>query len=457
MVLMHRSSLRDLVDLEHGEISREVFVNEELYQQELEQVFARSWLFVGHESQVPKPGDFFQSRMGEEAVLLVRDRQGELHVFLNTCRHRGMKVCRYDQGNTLLFTCPFHGWSYDTNGKLVGVPEYDTAYHAELDKSRWGLPEARIANYHGSIWANWEPGAPSFIDWLGDYDTYFRTLWEGDDGRDGGVEIVGGVHKWRMPSNWKFPASSFGGDGAHGSITHRSINAAAIGPQGDREGGARHGIRPQWPSRFLEVLIPGLGHGCHANIAEPGAPYRETWHTQPDIEEYFREAHEKRMASLKERGMKDISAGAASEWPNVSFASGPRKTIVVWHPHGVQMTECWRFYMVDKNAPQAVKDALRRYHMRYSGPIGLTESDDMENWNYASAASNGTIARRYPYNYQMGMGHGYTEEGLPGELGPHRCEMNQRGRFARWLDLMEAESWDELYPKNRSARPTLGL
>ncbi|MEA2641931.1 MAG: hypothetical protein QOF51_3325, partial [Chloroflexota bacterium] len=94
MVETRGSSLRSLVDLEHGEISREVFVNPDIYQQEQEQLFARSWTFVGHESQAPKPGDFFQSRMGEEAVLLVRDRKGELHVFLNTCRHRGMKVCR---------------------------------------------------------------------------------------------------------------------------------------------------------------------------------------------------------------------------------------------------------------------------------------------------------------------------------------------------------------------------
>src|SRR5437762_1824318 len=63
MVTM-QSSLRDMVDIEHGEISREVFVNEEIYQQELEQIFARSWLFVGHESQVPNAGDYFQSRMG---------------------------------------------------------------------------------------------------------------------------------------------------------------------------------------------------------------------------------------------------------------------------------------------------------------------------------------------------------------------------------------------------------
>src|SRR4051794_24911011 len=90
-------SVKGLVDLERGTISREVFVSEELYQQEQEQIFARCWLYVGHESQVPKPDDFFVSQMGEESVILTRDRQGKIHVLLNTCRHKGMKVCRYDE------------------------------------------------------------------------------------------------------------------------------------------------------------------------------------------------------------------------------------------------------------------------------------------------------------------------------------------------------------------------
>jgi nitrite reductase/ring-hydroxylating ferredoxin subunit len=98
-----------LVDLKAGQISREVFVNEAIYQEELERVFARAWLFVGHESQIPQPGDFVVSGMGEESVILCRDRAGEVHVFLNSCRHRGMKVCRYDEGNTAVFTCPYHG------------------------------------------------------------------------------------------------------------------------------------------------------------------------------------------------------------------------------------------------------------------------------------------------------------------------------------------------------------
>ena len=108
-----------LVDMASGQISREIFVNETIYEQELEQVFSRAWLFVGHASQIPKPGDFFVSGMGEESVLLCRDREEQIHVFLNSCRHRGMKVCRYDEGNTPVFTCPYHGWSYATDGKLV--------------------------------------------------------------------------------------------------------------------------------------------------------------------------------------------------------------------------------------------------------------------------------------------------------------------------------------------------
>src|SRR6185369_6268159 len=86
-----------LVDLRLGEISREIFVNEHIYAQEQECVFARAWLHVGHESQIPKPGDYFVSSMGEESEIQPRHRASTIHVFPNPCRHRAMKVCRYDQ------------------------------------------------------------------------------------------------------------------------------------------------------------------------------------------------------------------------------------------------------------------------------------------------------------------------------------------------------------------------
>ncbi|MGD9921075.1 MAG: aromatic ring-hydroxylating dioxygenase subunit alpha [Pseudorhodoplanes sp.] len=139
-------SISELVRADDGIVSRQIFASHELFQQELERIFSRAWLFVGHESLVPKPDDYFVSRMGTESVILTRDRQNRIHVLLNSCAHRGMKLCRYDNGNTRAFTCPYHGWSFSTDGDLVevpgglvGVPGIDTYYRRELDKKAWGL------------------------------------------------------------------------------------------------------------------------------------------------------------------------------------------------------------------------------------------------------------------------------------------------------------------------------
>ena len=112
-------------DLHRGCSSRELFVNDDMYPQE--QVFARAWLCIGHASQLPTPGDYFVTSMGEESVILRRDSKRVIHTFLNTCRYQGMHVCRYDEGNTTVFTCPYHGWSFGTDGRLVGVAYYREA------------------------------------------------------------------------------------------------------------------------------------------------------------------------------------------------------------------------------------------------------------------------------------------------------------------------------------------
>ena len=139
-----------------------------------------------------------------------------------------MKVCRYDDGNTRLFTCPFHGFSYDTDGALVGVPHFKAAFHEEFDKSAFGLHEvAQMCNLNGSIWATWDPKAPSFEDYLGPFEPIVRRCFEGADGTDNGVEFFRPVQKWRLPTNWKFAAFSFDGDALHGTTTHRSLAAVA--------------------------------------------------------------------------------------------------------------------------------------------------------------------------------------------------------------------------------------
>lgn len=196
-------SNRDRVDLREGVISREIFMSQEIHHAELENLFPRAWLFVGHESQVPRPGDFFSSWMGADPVLLTRDDKGEVHVLLNSCRHRGMRVCRYDEGNTMQFTCPYHAWSYSIDGSLVsvpgdlhGVPHHKAAYNGRLDKSRWGLVRTpKTKNYKGLVFACWDEQAPEFEDYVGDFHHWLDNLADAFDGTEAGTEVFRGVQK----------------------------------------------------------------------------------------------------------------------------------------------------------------------------------------------------------------------------------------------------------------------
>ena len=442
-----RGYTRGLVDLASGQISREIFVNETIYQQELEQVFARAWLFVGHESQIPRPGDFFVSCMGEEAVILCRDREERLHVFLNSCRHRGMKVCRYDEGNTSVFTCPYHGWSYATDGTLAGVPYYKEAYHGTLDKSKWGLVEvAQLANYKGTLWATWDAAAPPFLEYLGEFRRYLDLSLDAWDGREGGIEVLGGIQKWRIPCNWKFPAENFSGDSYH-NISHRSVDMVGIGPSGR----SRRDMQERLMARRLHVCFPERGHQTGVYVLPKDQPTPPAYQGSPVVAEYFRQCEAERRQRQGEWGRLIGSPGEV--FPNTALHPRQPRTIAVWQPRGPHQTEVWRWYFVDSGAPPEVRDFLRQYYMRYSGPGGLTEQDDMENWNYAHAASRGTIARRYPYSYEQGMGYevqNFAWEGLhlPGVVmditEAKSSEHNLRNLYRRWAAFMEAASWEEL-------------
>jgi len=435
---------RQLVDTTKGLVSREIFVDEGLYKIEQERVFARSWLFVGLADQVKKPGDYFVSRMGEESVILSRDRDNTVHVFLNSCRHRGMKVCRYDEGNTPVFTCPYHGWSYAGDGSLVGVPRYKDAYREELDKSQWGLVEvAQMADFHGTIWATWDAEAPSFDDYIGDMKPYMLRTLEKPDGTEPDLEVISGVLKWTIPCNWKWGAENFIGDNYHGQPTHRSVDLLRLSPSGQQGRHTQDNVRLP----VLPINITHHGSGFRSGVRLSDVPYVPTYPNDPIVEEYYRDAHEKRQQLLGEEARK--RGGGGTIFPNGTFGTG--QSIAVWHPNGPDSTEVWRWYYMHRDAPQEAKDLLRHYIMRYGGPAGLTEEDDMENWNYAHKASKGVIARRYPYNYSLGVGHEQRTSDVPGLvkdglITTHHfmTEQNQRGQYQMWAELMDAEDWDDV-------------
>lgn len=450
---MNSSTLDDLVRPQEGRIGRRIFVDDEIFRAEIRQIFARAWLFVGHESLVPKPDDYFVSRMGTDSVILTRDRQGEIQVLLNSCTHRGMKLCRYDQGNNRTFTCPYHGWSFSTDGRLaerpgalVGVPGYATHYHGELRKEDWGLKRvAKVHNHKGTIWATWDDQAPEFEHYLGDMRHYLDYALDHRDGRSGGSELIGGVQKWRVRCNWKLAPENFIGDLYH-DISHRSVDIVGIGPSGGK------GRRDPWPNR-LAIGFPRLGHGVLGRVPfheEP--PYTPLYAQDPEVEAYYRRIHAEREARLGDRARVMMSVGTI--FPNMSFHGRQPRTIAVFHPVSPTEMEMWRMYLVDQDAPEAVKEAARHYFLRYSGPAGMTESDDMENWSGATEASLGEIASRMFFNYQMGLGHARAVPGLQGAVeNGEFTEENARIYYGRWKQFMQGLQWEELMAEAGPAAP----
>src|SRR6188768_1455110 len=170
MTLAYRSDeLLRLVDAEHGLVDRRIFRDQDLYELELERIFARAWNFMAHDSQIPNPGDFFMTFIGEDRVIVVRDNDMQPQVLVNSCRHRGNAVCRADEGHASSFMCTYHGWTYDLKGALVGVPGFKEVYHEELDRENWGLIRAgQVESYKGFVFANMDPEAPDLHDYLGD-------------------------------------------------------------------------------------------------------------------------------------------------------------------------------------------------------------------------------------------------------------------------------------------------
>ena len=405
----------DLVDPDKGRVSALIYADEDIYDAEMQSVFGTCWLFLAHESMLPKKGDYLTTTMGDDPVVVVNQGSGDYVAFMNQCRHRGMRLCRADEGSAKAFTCSYHGWVYDLAGNLTQVPHEEDGYLGALDKSRLGaLRVPRITNYRGFIFGTWAEEGPTFEDYLGDMAWYFDSFAD----RWPCAEVLGAANRWIIDCNWKFPSEQFATDVYHAETSHVSALIAQGGGWVDAD------------TRGLQFSSPqGHGTGFYLDNAPDMTSYG------PVAEKYRVESRQAEIERLGETRAVHVR-GHNTIFPNFSFLIGTN-TFRVWQPRGPGSIEVMAWTLADAEAPAEVKDAMRRNALRTFSAGGIFEAEDGENWSEIQHVLEGRRSRRSSFNFTMGLGAAGVQEEFPGTISNIYSEEAGRSFYRRWLELME--------------------
>lgn len=198
---------------------RSMFTDPAFFELEMKHIFEGNWLFLAHESQIPEPGDYFTLFMGRQPVIITRDKDGELHAMLNTCSHRGATLCRKRRGNKTTLTCPFHGWSFKNDGRLLKAKNEKTGAYPEGFKQDGShdlkhLP--RFENYRGFLFGSLSDDVVPLTEHLGETTKIIDNI---VDQAPEGLEVLRGTSTYTFDGNWKLGAEN-GADGYHVSSVH---------------------------------------------------------------------------------------------------------------------------------------------------------------------------------------------------------------------------------------------
>lgn len=423
-----KERLRATVRPESGEIPLFVYADPDVYRLELERIFGRVWLFVAHESELEHEGSFVVRQMGEQSVIVARGDDGEVRVFLNACRHRGMKLTCEDRGVTSYWRCPYHGFTFANHGNFMGTPFERAAYPPDgLDRDRLRLIEARCDTYAGLIFATWDKDGESLPEFLGDMRWYLDIF----AGR-AEMELLGEAQRWVVPSAWRLPSENFASDAYHTATAHAFLARLGLVRGVDFGKAGYH-------------VDAGRGHGLGIGVHDddPGSYF------PPDLEAEYRDRLSDDQLELLHR----IKNFHGNVFPNLSFlipnfipVDGRLVTgmmLRIWQPMGPDKLQAWSWFMVEKSAPEWWKTLGRRMYVQTFSASGMFDQDDTEVWEAQTAVAVSARSRtdEVMLDYTMGL----DQEPLSDFPGPGTVydgkfsEAVARTYYRSWLDLILEE------------------
>ncbi|WP_244222924.1 aromatic ring-hydroxylating oxygenase subunit alpha [Cupriavidus lacunae] len=398
----------------HGSL----YTDPAIYQLELERIWRRGWVYVGHTSEVPNPNDYVMKSIGPEPILMTRDKDGRLHLLHNRCPHRANRVCMSERGQARSFTCPYHGWTFGNDGGLRGYP-FPSGYDG-ADRSQLGLAKvARVAEYKGFVFGSLSPQGISLDEHLGAAKAAIDSLCMNSP--EGEIEVTAGFLKHKVRANWKFLVENET-DGYHPSFVHASIFEVA------QSGiGSLYSAESTAVSRYM-----GQGHteiDLRPEFRKRGEALSWFGTTADKLPDYVSQMESAYGKDEARRVMID-GVPHIMIWPNLFIAE---IQIFVIQPLSVNETIQHVTALQFKGAPD-INRRLRQQTMGSVGPAGFLLADDAEMYErtqLGAASSN-------PEWLYLGRGKHRERQDEDGFLiGDATDETPSRGIWRHYRSLME--------------------
>jgi phenylpropionate dioxygenase-like ring-hydroxylating dioxygenase large terminal subunit len=428
MTALTPDKLRHLV--REDRVHRDVYLDPAIFALEMERIHGRAWVYIGHESQVPHPGDYLTTAIGSQPVIMSRHGDGKVYVLHNRCGHRGAKVLNEEHGRAQQFRCLYHGWAYAPDGELLAVPLpdlYPEGY--DLSDRRLGLaPVARMGIYRGFVFASLAANGPDLRTHLGRATDLIDEMVNRSP--EGEVEVFGGRLRYEIRGNWKLQAENLA-DQYHVPFGHEST-ASRDGFQFQRrtgESGARARVFGDDGSPYLqESGTWAWSNGFNAN----GAMHFDGKQSGPVWETYRASMIRAYGANRAEAYMRTKHHNALL-YPNLDLHM-LGLLIRVIRPIAVDRTEVTIFPVRLKGAPpEMARDVIKLANITHSA-TSLIQTDDVESFERCQAGLHSQGSEWVDFVRGQGLDADDREWG--GRYGPITSEIGMRNQHRAWLDYM---------------------
>jgi len=413
----------------HFAYHRSALTSEEIHRAEIERIFNKSWLYAGHESEVPERGDFVRRTVAGRPVFFVRSQTtGEVKVFYNSCTHRGATICRRDRGNGKTFQCFYHAWTFDSDGNLIGVPDEPT-YGPKFDKSNHGLVEVpRMESYRGLIFISYDPEIADLVEYLAGARDYIDSMMDaaevaatfagsngGGSGYAGPLQVLRGTHQYGIKANWKLLVeNSF--DGYHLGPTHATYFQFLRDQKVE--------VSPSTGS----MKLLGNGHCVIEYTGSWGRPIAR-WASQ------FGDTSKAQLEALRQRIIDELgdTGYRMAElnrnlfiYPNLFVMDNNATALRVIEPTATDYMDVAQHELAPRNEDPTVRRVRLESYVTFAGPGGLATPDDVEalescQMGAASGVEWSNISRGY-----------FSEE------PPMSGELQMRTFWRRWQEQLLA-------------------